>query len=79
MKKMSVLTLAVALTAAGGAFAATSHEDAPGSRSASTSLHQLGADVRGALHKLGDATRHALHRADAAVHRDRRDARDRNA
>ena len=81
MKKISALTLGLALAAAGTAFAGTTTAggDAGSEHHAAASMHQLGQDVRGALHKLGDATRHAIHRADAAVHHDRGATHDRNA
>jgi hypothetical protein len=69
MKKLPVITLAIALAGSGCAFAASSSDDAGSSHSGKASVHQLGADLRGALHKIGDATRNVVHRAGAAVHR----------
>ena len=69
MKKLPLITLAIALAGTGCAFAASSADDAGSSHGAKASMHQLGADLRGAMHKVGDATRNVVHRAGAAVHR----------
>jgi hypothetical protein len=78
MKKLPVITLAIALAGTGCAFAASSSSDQGSSQGGKASVHQLGASLRGALHKMGDATRNVVHRAGAAVHRNG-SQRDRNA
>ena len=69
MKKLPLITLAIALAGTGCAFASSSADDGGSSHGAKASAHQLGADLRGAMHKIGDATRNVVHRAGAALHR----------
>lgn len=72
MKRIPTFALAVLLAGTGCAFAASSQDGGGATQStASSSMHKLGADLRGALHRIGSATKHALHRADSAIHKDR--------
>ncbi|GAB3769544.1 hypothetical protein GCM10028796_34780 [Ramlibacter monticola] len=78
--KLSAFVITLALAFSSSAFAAdNSRDDGSATASARATAHRLADDAKLALHKLGLATRHALHRADAALHRDRRDERERNS
>lgn len=78
--KLSAFVITLALACGSSAFAAdTMRDDGSAAASAKATAHRLADDAKIALHKLGAATRHALHRADAALHRDRRDERERNS